>query len=105
MNRDDKLSEEIKSIYEEETRGLTLSDEFLNNLKKNYKKSHRERINEFLNKEIEIPLAPAFVGMAALIALSIIPKDILKNEQLRTIYIGSSEVIIREQKEVTRKWK
>jgi len=41
--------------------------------------------------------------MAALIALSIIPKDILKNEQLKTIYIGSSEVIIREQKEVTRK--
>ncbi|MBS4026188.1 MAG: hypothetical protein KGZ96_11010 [Clostridia bacterium] len=103
MNRDDKLSEEIKNIYEEETKKLTLSDEFLNNLRKGYKKNNRERIIDFLNREIEIPLAPAFVGMAALIALSIIPKDILKNEQLRTIYIGSSEVIIREQKEVTRK--
>ena len=103
MAKKDILSQGIKSIFEEEAKGLTLSEEFLNELKKNTKKSMGERINEFLNREVEIPIAPALVGMAALIALSIVPKDILKNEQFRTIYIGSSEVIIREQKEVTRK--
>lgn len=101
-NRDD-FSDEIKSIMEEETFNLTLSQKALDNIFKSRKKTVKEKINEFLNREIEIPLVPAIVGLAALFAITIIPLDMFKSQRERIIDIGGSQVIIRESYEVSRK--
>ena len=103
MDNRDNFGDEIKSIMEEETVNLTLPQSALDNIFKSRKKTVKEKINEFLNKEIEIPLAPAIVGLAALFAISIIPVDVFKSHKEKIIDIGGSEVIIRESYEVSKK--
>jgi hypothetical protein len=103
MNNRDSLGEEIKRIMEEETFSMTLSQTTLNNISKSRKKTVKERINEFLNMEIEIPIAPVFVTLAVMLVIAIIPVDIFKLQSERTIDVGGSQVIIRESHEVSKK--
>lgn len=105
MDNKDNLGIEIKSIMEEETFDMTLSSIALDNILKNKKKTIKEKFNEFLNKEIEIPLAPAIIGFAALVVLTIVPKDVMKLQKERIVDINGSQVIIRESYEVSKKWK
>lgn len=105
MDKKDNLGLEIKSIMEEETFDMTLSSIALDNILKNKKKTIKEKFNEFLNKEIEIPLAPAIIGFAALVVLTIVPKDVMKLQKERIVDINGSQVIIRESYEVSKKWK
>jgi hypothetical protein len=103
MNNKDNLSKEIKSIMEEETFDLTLSQKAFDNIIKHRKKSINEKIREFLNKDIEIPVAPAIIGFAVLLAVTLIPMDIFKSQNERIIDMGGSYVIIREGFEVSKK--
>jgi len=103
MNNKDNLSKEIKSIMEEETFDLTLSQKAFDNIIKHRKKSRNEKIREFLNKDIEIPLAPAIVGLAALFAITLIPGNVFKSQNEEIINMGNSQVIIREDYEVSKK--
>ncbi len=105
MNKRDNFEMEIKSIMEEETFDLTLSQKAFDNIIKHRKKSLREKIREFLNKDIEIPLAPAIVGLAALFAITLIPGNVFKSQNEEIINMGNSQVIIREDYEVSKKWK
>lgn len=102
MDNKDFLGQELKSLMEEESKGVKLSDDLIEKIINSREKTWTDKLNDFLNKEIEVPLAPALVGFAALLAISILPKDILKNNNTRIIDIGSSQIIIRE-KEVSRK--
>ncbi len=103
MNKKDNLSKEIKTIMEEETFDLTLSQKALDNIIKHRKKSINEKIREFLNREIEIPLAPAIAGLAALLAVTLIPGGLFKTQNIKIIDMGGSQVIIREGYEVGKK--
>lgn len=102
MDKKDLLGLELKSIMEEDTKDLNLSPDAIKKIVGNRRKNWRDKVTDFLNKEIEIPLAPAIIGFAALLAITILPKDIFKNNQVRIIDIGPSQVIIRE-KEVSRR--
>lgn len=102
MDKEDLLAIELKSTMEEDTVGLELSQDIIDNIMDTREITLKDKINNFLNKEIEIPLAPAIVGFAALLAITIIPKDIFKNKEIKVINIGSSQVFIKE-KEVS--WK
>jgi hypothetical protein len=103
MENKDKLGIEIKSIMEEETFDLTLSQKALDNIIQHSKKSLKTKIREFLNREIEIPVAPAIIGFAALLAVTLIPGDLFKSQDIKIIDMGGSYVIIREGYEVSRK--
>lgn len=103
MDNRDNFGDEIKSIMEEETFGLILSQATLDNIYKSRKKTIKEKIIELLNKEIEIPLTPAIIGLAALFAITIIPGDMFKTQSERIIDVGGSQVIIRESHEVSLK--
>ncbi|NLB33766.1 MAG: hypothetical protein GX818_08410 [Tissierellia bacterium] len=103
MDKKDKLIMEIKSIMEEESFDLTLSQKTLDNIIQHRNKLLKEKISEFLNKEIEIPLAPAIIGFAALLAITLIPGDLFKSQNIRIIDMGGSHVIIRESYEVSKK--
>ncbi len=103
MDNRDNLGNEIKKIMEEETAGIVLSQSALDNILTYRKKTLKERIHEFLNLEIEIPLAPAIIGFAALFAVILIPVSMFKSPNERIIDIGGSQVIIRESYEVGMK--
>lgn len=103
MDKKDNLGMEIKSIMKEESFDLTLSQKTFDNIINHRKKSLKEIIKEFLNKEIEIPIAPAIVGFAALLAITLIPGDLFKSHNEKIIDMGGSYVIIREGYEVSKK--
>lgn len=103
MENKDKLGLEIKGIMEEEAFNVTLSQTTVDNIVKHKKKKLSHKINDFLNKEIEIPLAPSIIGLAALLLITIIPKDVLKSQNERTMDFGGSQVIFRESYEVSKK--
>lgn len=103
MEKKDKLGLEIKNIMVEETFDVTLSQLAIDNILNNKKKKISQKINDFLNKEIEIPLAPSIIGLAALIAITIIPKDIFNFQNERIIDINGSKIIVREGYEVSKK--
>lgn len=103
MDKKDFLGQEIKIIMEEDTNNLNLSPNTIDKILSNREKTLKDRINQFLNKEIEIPLAPAVVGFAALLVISILPMDILKYQEVNIINIGSSQVFIRGEKEVSKR--
>jgi hypothetical protein len=102
MDKKDLLSKELKTVMEEDTEGLELSQNIIDNILNSRELTWRDKINNFLNHEIEIPLAPAVIGFAALLAITIIPKDIFKVEKIKVIQIGSNQILVRE-KEVSRK--
>ena len=102
MDKKDLLAIELKSVMEEESEGMELSQNIINNIMNSRELTLKDKINNFLNHEIEIPIAPAVVGFAALLFITSIPKDIFKNTETRVINIGSSQVYIKE-KEVS--WK
>lgn len=104
MDNRDLLGKEIESLLKEDADNIHLSNKLMEDILNSREKTWREKLEDFLNKEIEIPLAPAIIGFAALLLVSIIPKDIFKNQDVRVINIGSSQVFIKE-KEVSRKWK
>ncbi|HBD64768.1 MAG TPA: hypothetical protein DC038_10085, partial [Clostridiales bacterium] len=58
MDNRDILGEEIKKIMQEDTFDMTLSSAAVDNILKLRKKRLKEKINEFLNREIEVPLVP-----------------------------------------------
>lgn len=102
MDKKDLLGLEIKAVMEADTMGMELSSKTIQNIMNTRKRTWRDNLKDFLNKEIEIPLAPALVGFAALLAITSIPKDIFTNQNIKIIDIGSSQMIIRE-KEVSRR--
>jgi hypothetical protein len=102
MDKKDLLGIELKSVMEEDSEGLELSPNIIENIMNTRDLTLRDKINNFLNKEIEIPLAPAIVGFVALLVITIIPKDIFKIQKIQVIQIGSNQILVRE-KEVSRK--
>lgn len=102
MDNKDLLGKEIKEIMIEETKDLSLSQVSIDKIIKSREKTWGDRLNQILDKEIEIPLAPAIVGFAALLVISVLPKDLFKNQEFKIINIGSSQVLVRE-KEVSKK--
>jgi hypothetical protein len=100
MNTRDRLGEELKKIMDEDSESIVLSSDFMNRIIEKSKPTPISRVRDFLNSEIEIPLAPALIGFAALIAITIIPKDIFKDNSIQVIDIGGSQIIIRDDREV-----
>ena len=98
----DKLGTELKKIMEEEAFDMTLSQAAMDNILAGRKKKLSQKINEFLNKEIEIPLAPVIIGLAALFAITIIPKNIFNLKESHIINIDGSQIIVRESYEVVK---
>lgn len=103
MNEMDKLGLEIKNILEEDSKGIALSSDAINSILKSSKPTLLVKLKEFMNKEIEIPLAPAVAGLAALLVISILPRGVFKDHKIQVIDIGGSQIIIRDDREVADK--
>ena len=103
MNEMDKLGQEIKNIFEEDSKDIVLSSEAIDNILISSKPALLIKLKRFLNKEIEIPIAPAIAGLAALLIISILPKGVFKDHNIQVIDIGGSQIIIRDDREVADK--
>lgn len=98
----DKLGNELKIIMEDETKDMELSQGLRDKILKTRKKTLSNTIKDFLNKEIELPLVPILVGFALLFIVIGIPKDLINtNENIRIVDIGSSQMIIRDERRVS----
>ncbi len=102
MDNKDLLDKEINDLMIDETKDLTLSQSSIEKIVNSREKTLKDRLNILLDKEIEIPLAPAIVGFAALLIISILPKNLLENQEIKVINIGSSRIFVRE-KEVSKR--
>ena len=96
MDDKDILKEELKSIMEEESRDIYLSSGIIEGILANRKKGLLERMNDFLNREVEISLTPLIIGVATFFILLTVPKDLFINRDIKIIEIGSSQVIISQ---------
>lgn len=106
MDKKDLLGIEINKIMEEEVGELFLSEEIKANILKKAPSFRIKTIREFLNKEIELPLIPIGAGLLAVFLLLIVPIDgIIRGDRVKTLDFGSSQVIIRDFKEVSKRWR
>ena len=97
----DKLGLEIKDIMNNETENIEMTQRLKDKILLHRKKTLREKINEFLNKEIEFPLVPVVGSLMLVLLITSVPKDIIKNEKIKIVNVGSSQMIFREGKEVS----
>ena len=101
----DKFDLELKSIMEEETKDVFMSDELKNRIiERARSKSLREKISNLLNKYIEIPVPAVLGGLAAIMIINLIPlsqinKDI-SYSNAKVIKVGYSEIIVMDVKDV-----
>ncbi|NMA58363.1 hypothetical protein [Clostridium cochlearium] len=102
MNYKDSLGDEIKNIFEEESKNIQLSTEVLDDIMKNRKLTFKNKLNNFLNREIEINLSPAIIGFVAILAITILPKDLFNKEKIEIINLNGSQIIFRSDKEVNK---
>ncbi|MGN9165873.1 hypothetical protein ACTNDY_11450 [Tissierellaceae bacterium HCP3S3_D8] len=100
MKDKDLLGLKLKEIMEEDSRDIGLSSELIDNIISSRKKTWRDTVHDFLNREIEISIAPIVVGIVILFIVTMVPKDIFKDENIEIIKIGNSQMIIREGREV-----
>lgn len=102
MNYKDSLGDEIKNIFEEESKNIQLSTEVLDDIMKNRKLTLKNKLNNFLNREIEINLSPAIIGFVAILAITILPKDLFNKEKIEIINLNGSQIIFRSDKGVNK---
>lgn len=102
MDYKDSLGNEIKDMYEEDAKDIDLSSEALDKIINSRKISLGEKIRNFLNKEIEVPLAPAIIGFVLILGISIYPKGTANIEKVEIINFNGSQIIITSKKEVDR---
>ncbi len=100
MKDKDLLGQKLREIMEEDSRDINISSQLMDEILSHRKKTWKDSIYDFLNREIEVPIAPAIIGIIALFIVTTIPKDIFKKQDMRIIDIGGSHMIIREGKEV-----
>ena len=104
MDKKDLLEIKIRAIMEEETSELFLSDKIKEDLLKTARQSPFKGVKELLNKQKESPHVPIGAGLVAGLILLIVPiEGFLKSPQVKTIDFGSSQVIIRDYKEVSKR--
>ena len=101
MDYRDPIDEEIKKILEEESRDLKLSPITIQNIKAETRISLKQRIKSFLNREIELPLAPALLAFTLVIGISIFPKDFESSGKTELIDINGSIIIVTNKDEVS----
>lgn len=99
----DRLGNELKIMMEDETKDIELFQGLKDRILIHRKKTLKDKVKDFLNKEIELPLIPMVAGFAILFIMVGVPKDIIyRRENIRIVDIGSSQMIIRDERSVSR---
>lgn len=101
MDRD-KLGDELKLIMEEESKDIEISPGLIDKILIKRKITWKDKINDFLNKEVEIPLVTVIVSLSLAIIIITIPMDLVGREKIKVVNIGSTQIIFREGKKVSR---
>jgi hypothetical protein len=104
MSREDFLKDDMKKIFDEETSDIEFTDKMMESVLDQTTRSGKGKLRRILNYELQIPLIPAAVAVAALLAVSILPEGILEKQyRITAIEMAGSQVMVQEDKEVTRR--
>lgn len=98
----DRFDVELRSIMEEESEKVYMSDELKRRMLENCKPGFLYRVKSLLNSYIEIPLPLAIGVVAIAIMVNLIPAmniDIDINKR-RVIEIGNCQVLVSDVKDV-----
>lgn len=94
---------ELKTIMEDEAKNIELSQGLRDRILKARKKTLRDKIRDFLNMEVELPLVPMMAGFLLLFIMIGVPKDLMElNKTTKVVEIGSSQMIIRDERRLSR---
>ena len=96
--KNDNFGRQIKDILVEETEQIEMSNRLRVSILKNRKKTLKDKISDFLNKEIEIPLVPMVGGFVVVIFLMVFPRDIIDINNTRIVEGGSFNIIFRDER-------
>lgn len=96
--KDDNFGSEIKDIFIEESRDINISNSLKDSIMKNRKKTIKDKIKDFLNREIEIPLVPIISGFMIVVFIIGFPKDMMYREDIRVVEGGSFNIIFRDER-------
>jgi len=104
MSREDFLKDDMKKIFDEEASDIEFTDKMMESVLDQTTRSGKGKLRRILNYELQIPLIPAAVAVAALLAVSILPEGILEKQyRITAIEMAGSQVMVQEDKEVTRR--
>jgi len=104
MNRNDSKNDDIRTIFDEEAKDMEFTSQMMESVLNKTTRSGKGKIRRILNYELQIPLIPAAVAVAALFAVTILPEGVLEKQyRLTSIDIAGSQVMVQEDKEVTRR--
>lgn len=93
----------MKTIMEDEAKNIELSQGLRDRILKARKKTLRDKIRDFLNMEVELPLVPMMAGFLLLFIMIGVPKDLMElNKTTKVVEIGSSQMIIRDERRLSR---
>lgn len=98
----DKFGNELKMVMIDEVKDIEMSKGLMNKILLHRKKTLKEKINNLLDREIELPLVPMIAGFVLTLIIIGIPRDLMINENIRVVNIGSSQMIFREERLVSR---
>ncbi len=88
---------------EDEAKNIELSQGLRDRILKARKKTLRDKIRDFLNMEVELPLVPMMAGFLLLFIMIGVPKDLMElNKTTKVVEIGSSQMIIRDERRLSR---
>ncbi|MGM0396423.1 MAG: hypothetical protein ACQEP4_05140 [Bacillota bacterium] len=104
MKRNDFLKNDIEKIFDEKAAEMEFTNQMMESVLNKTTRSNFGKLRRILNYELQIPLVPAAVGIAALLAISILPEGILeKQNNFTSIDIAGSQVLIQQDREVTKR--
>lgn len=88
---------------EDEAKNIELSQGLRDRILNSRKKTLRDKIRDFLNMEVELPLVPMMAGFLLLFIMIGVPKDLMElNKTTKVVEIGSSQMIIRDERRLSR---
>lgn len=96
--KNDNFGRQIKDILVEETEQIKMSNQLKDSILKNKKKSLKDKISDFLNREIEVSLVPMVGSFVVVIFLIAFPRDIIDINDSRVVEGGSFNIIFRDER-------
>lgn len=105
--KDSDLDFIIKSVMEEETDSINLSENIKDEImKKTKKRSVFNMIHRFLNRKVAVPIPIFSCVLGIMIFITFLPvikntKSGINYNDIKTINTGNSEIIIRNIKDVS----
>lgn len=95
--KNDDFGRQIKDVLVEETEQIKMSNHLRDSILQNRKKTLKDKIIDFLNREVEVPLVPMVASFVIVVFLMAFPREILDINNTRIVEGSSFNIIFRNE--------